>query len=258
MDGSQRHLMWCDLLGEKYKNEWIPGNRMHMKKRFAETLGKLPHEVHTNKELKGLYPMSGFSMPEIPKMPSIQFKQELNSLECCEAKAATPIGACAGTKYHTCDIYGSMVNYQEQEKGTTTMTCMHDTPETRKTDYLDRVLSSSYHQKRSDLVDKFGMNPPKPTSPKELVDWVKAGNFTFQKNFLNDDGTWRDDTVHPWYNSMTDMLVWTDPTHPKDEASYDTAVENLDEAYAKALNRVAVLTPAEGLAALESFEAQEF
>jgi len=107
------------------------------------------------------------------------------------------------------------------------------------------------------------MDPPcPPMSPKEYVERIKDGKFEFAKHGLNDDGSWRvdePDQNNPFavYN-VSGYILWVDPDHPKDAEGYTAAEKLMEKALKDAERMIAVSNPAEGLAALEKFEAETF
>jgi len=138
----------------------------------------------------------------------------------------------------------------------------NETTETeRQRNYLQDQLMAVFWKKDSVLGEEFnleGLKPPQ--SPQEFVNYVKEGKFTFEKNFLNDDGSWREEVGHPWFhsNAFANYIVWTDPDNLPDQKGYKAAYAKLIEAKAKVERKIVVSTPAEGLVALEEFEAATY
>lgn len=131
----------------------------------------------------------------------------------------------------------------------------------RQKNYLSNSLSNSYWNKDADLMREFNLNGVQPPqSPKEFVDFIKDGKFKFVKNGLNDDGTWRDDENHPYFGSgnIYQFINWIDPDKTPDYEGYREASKKMGEAKTKADRKIVVGTPADGLAALEEFEAATF
>ena len=100
---------------------------------------------------------------------------------------------------------------------------------------------------------------PAPKSPKEYVEMIKAGKFIFGKAYLNEDGSWRDDSDHPYfYESISRFIHWEDPALKPDQAGYDAAEKLMDSAWKDAQRTIRIGTPTEGRKALEEFEAKSF
>jgi hypothetical protein len=131
----------------------------------------------------------------------------------------------------------------------------------RQKNYLSNSLSSAYWTKDAELMEAFNLNGvTPPRSPKEFVEFIKDGKFEFVKNYLNDDGSWRDDVNHPYFydNNITHYMNWINPDKVPDLEGYRAASKKMNEAKTKADRKIVVGEPAEGLAALEEFEAATF
>lgn len=137
--------------------------------------------------------------------------------------------------------------------------CDNSTENERKQGFLTSQLTSIFWRKTSELETKFNINPPAgPTSPKEFVDRIKTGKFSFDKNYLNDDGTWRDTNNHRYFNSLVQFITWRDPDKPEDAEGFKAAMKEMDKALESASLKIAILPPTEGLAIVEAFEKMEF
>lgn len=122
----------------------------------------------------------------------------------------------------------------------------------RKAQYFQGELNNSSYRKRTELSTEFNMDAPAaPNSPKDLVQWIKDGWFTFQKNKLNDDGSWRDESNT--YYSPINLILWKNPNRKEEEMV--AALDKLDGLAKKTERQInAASTPAEMLKALEEFE----
>lgn len=112
--------------------------------------------------------------------------------------------------------------------------------------YLKERLADVDLTLKEGLKDQFKMNPPQP--PKtigDLVDRLKNGAYTIE------DADKTDKRIGIGY--WTDYFSWR--TEPADEAGYKKAKEELKAAKQKALDTIVIAEPADGLAALQEFEA---
>lgn len=123
------------------------------------------------------------------------------------------------------------------------------TEDVRREHFLDEVRRI-FSAKNGELREKFGLDVPKsPKTPKELVEWIKAGNYTFIKSYDPDD---EEDT---WcvYESPIHGFRWTKVK--EDRKGYDAARELLDAEEIKFVNEIwAEVEPSNFIKILEKFE----
>lgn len=123
--------------------------------------------------------------------------------------------------------------------------------ETDQRNYLKRRLDRAEMQKCEDLRTKFHMNFPTFSKPEDLLAFLKAGDgVTVDKTYLNNDGTFLG------YINPLGTLKLSDPL--KDEAGYKAAVKVKDDAYTAAKDQIMIMPLADGLKALQDFEARVF
>lgn len=134
------------------------------------------------------------------------------------------------------------------------------TSDERKAQYLIDQLWNAESAKSTDLYHAFHMaGPSEPKSPKEFMDRIKAGQFKFVKDYLNDDGTFRDpdNRYFDWYSPKR-YFTWDIPGETPDPKGHETAQGELRLAKTKAERTITISTPDEGLKALQDFESQTF
>jgi hypothetical protein len=121
-------------------------------------------------------------------------------------------------------------------------------PEQESREYLRSRLLAAYFSKDADLERAYGLrDDSSPETPQEVVDRIIAGKYVINKK---DEGD--------YYCELLDYIYWRDPAIKKDREGYDAAHKILKAAHNKASDQVMVLSAAEGLKALQEFEATEF
>jgi hypothetical protein len=121
-------------------------------------------------------------------------------------------------------------------------------PEQESRDYLRNRLSAAYFSKDADLERAYGLrDDSSPQTPQEMVDRILAGKYVIDEK---EDGE--------YYDDLSVYFSWRDPAIKKDREGYDAAHKILKAAHNKASDQVMVLSAAEGLKALQEFEATEF
>ena len=133
------------------------------------------------------------------------------------------------------------------------------TPEERKSQYLIDQLYAVDCTKSTELYHDFHMDgPSEPKDPKEYMDRIKAGQFKFKKDYLNEDGTFRGENRYfDWYAAKR-YFDWDIPGQMPDPKGYETARDELHAAKTKAERTITIGTPEDGLKVLEDFESQTF
>lgn len=125
------------------------------------------------------------------------------------------------------------------------------TEDVRREHFLDE-LSIIYSKKVSELREKFGLDIPKsPKTPKELVEWIKAGEYSFIKGYDPE----ADDDEDNWcrYEPPYHGIRWTKVK--EDRKGYDEAFKALHVELKKFQNEIwAELEPANFIKILDKFE----
>lgn len=141
-------------------------------------------------------------------------------------------------------------NTQPCQKEENPMTC--DTNTERA--YLKRQLEQATYAKRNDLLKMFHVHDTiSPRTYAELIDWVKTGKYT-----LNTKETAKVDAAvaaDGWYGSFVDGILWNGRGFTNDWAGYHAAEEVRVQQQTIAERIIMTGTAAEGLAALQAFEA---
>lgn len=125
----------------------------------------------------------------------------------------------------------------------------------RKADYFQSELRNAQSRKSSELHESYKLDlQSEPNDPKEMIEWIKDGKFTFAKNRLNDDGSWREpNDYHPRPYGFLNYIQWNNPD--RDTAGFDAADKKLDDATRSTERTItAASTGAEMLKALQDFE----
>ncbi len=121
-------------------------------------------------------------------------------------------------------------------------------------EHLRERLHVTFHAKDRELSKKFGlMDEAAPRTTKDMVARIKEGKFTLSK-YAED----QEDDEGCDYNDMYDVvrhIRWRDPAVKEDRAGYKAAYAELSKAHDAAKDAIMVGTPAEGLKALQEFEA---
>lgn len=180
------------------------------------------------------------------------------SLDACEARTV-----CIPQEYPAKEPppQQPMANNKKGKAMTYDLDFTDTSTETERTkDYLVGELDSEYCQHGSKIQEKFLPEQPRPKSPKEFVEFIKDGKFKFSKDFLNDDGTWRDpDVIHwRWWHDPSSFLRWNDPNVVQDKDGWNKSRDKMDESYRSTARKIHVLPPAEGLDALVKFSETDF
>ncbi len=141
----------------------------------------------------------------------------------------------------------------KQEEKATTMTD-HDANARRH--LQDRLYTVTYNKRgKLDLLfNRYVDNTPKTC--KDLIDAIKNDKFKLDEKRINLLEARREDSEDEYcftYNDPFDGIIWDGPQY--DEKGLKAAKEELDALKTKTTDVIMVGTPAEGLAALQAFEA---
>ena len=134
------------------------------------------------------------------------------------------------------------------------------TADERKTSAILNATLRVYYTHQSKLWEHFNMAAvASPRTPKEFVEMIVGKRYTFSKNYLNDDGSWRDELNRPSWRALSDFLIWTNPDKPRDQDGYDKAHEALERAHTLAVREITIAdTTAEAKKLMRDFEATDF
>jgi hypothetical protein len=131
------------------------------------------------------------------------------------------------------------------------MTVTEKTAEdSRRTHFLNEIRSI-FSKKDRELREKFGLDRPKsPKTPKELVEWIKAGEWSYVKGY---DPSSDDEDEWNIYEAPIYGIRWTKVK--EDRKGYDKAREILCDEQSKFVNEIwAEVDPANFIKILEKFE----
>lgn len=155
---------------------------------------------------------------------------------------------CSECEDHLTDLYYAKGKKMYATSNTAIVAAAQ--PETvGQRDYLISRLEEVSDKKYDDARTFFKLDPvERPKTLRDLIDQLKSGDYTIDDDIL-------DKKV---YNSV-DMLYnvrWT--KEKSDQAGFEKASDAIREATIKIRDKIKILDPKEGLAALEAFEAQQF
>lgn len=124
-----------------------------------------------------------------------------------------------------------------------------ETDEAKQRKYLTRRLDDIADQKRGDLYVFFKLDPvASPRTFTEFVDKIKSGDITYEG---------KDKDMKHWsMYSLLDSIRWS--KDPADHEGYNAATKKLSDERTKVQDTISILSPEEGLKALQAFEAKKF
>jgi hypothetical protein len=204
--------------------------------RFEEWCDLIPGYVgadkNKKKRLKKEYKMAnlGFAQSCLAKCIVLDDRIKQSPMP-CTAKANAP-------------RKGNDNMYVEQN-----MTVKEKTTEDVRREHFLVQLDAIYCKKDAELREKFGISVKKaPKTPKELVEWIKSGEYTFTKGYdPEDEDTW-DTWEIPYYG-----IRWTKVK--EDRKGYDEAYKALHLELNEFRNECwAEVEPANFLKILEKFK----
>lgn len=164
----------------------------------------------------------------------------MNSLAVCDPQPATP-DKCWGVK----------IKKDENPMNTAYATATlvnEDTSNKDKIRFLRDQLYGAYEDAKTALQRQFGLIDDE--APETLADTVKRiqdGLFVIPEKY-KDKNT---------YGASLNYIRWRDPKAVEDKIGYAAAKEPLKAAYQDAERTIRILTPEEGLKALQAFEAAQ-
>lgn len=168
------------------------------------------------------------------------------SLDCCNASIPQPHKSCVKEKE------SNMYNNKSVNVDLNIETNIAKSQDLIKTSYLENELYAVSYAKEKDARKVFYMDADQaPTTPKEYVERIKAGTFTFKDRFTNADGEW----LNGYGGCYTADYAIEWRTVPADKVGYKAALDKVKVAMKDAERTIKIGTPAEGLAALKAFEA---
>lgn len=123
-----------------------------------------------------------------------------------------------------------------------------------KRGYLGDRLFQVYRKHFADMETKFGLVDDKPPrSPKELFERLTSGRFVVTDNQF--EITDKDDAKNfSGYDPVAEHIRWRDPSVKEDREGFKAAEKVLEQAQIKARDQIKILSPEEGLKALQEFE----
>lgn len=235
---SARFAFWVNIFGTEYYG-WDKGKRMQMKKDYADKLGVMVHQVSPHY----VTPITlGDCKPATPA-PCLQ--------------SAIVAGRQCGKTVNWAQVYEDRpeaINKKKEETMYANMNATVGDEHAQKRDYLRRRLSDSFDTKRVEARVHFKLDVEEPKSPKEAVERIKAGLFSFNDDYVKDNGEWKN-KGETWRTAV-DYISWR--TTEADREGYDAFLETLEPAKTKAEDVIRVLDPADGLKALQEFESTTF
>lgn len=179
-----RMQMWASLLGEEYiladKNK-----KKKMKKEYSKMRNCLPSTI---------------------------------TLDCYQAVTDVPVGALYKQYVHqVCpkETKKEQNMYVQQD-----MTVKERTTEDNRIEHFLNHLDEVWSDKETKLREKYGLMYASPRSPKEMVEWIKAGEFTFTKQAEEAGDDWN------CWDTLTSGIHWT--KIKKDEKGYKEAYKALN------------------------------
>lgn len=129
------------------------------------------------------------------------------------------------------------------------MTVKEKTTEDVRREHFLVELDKIYLRRHAELCEKFGLSVAKsPKTPKELVEWIKAGEYTFTKDYDPED----DESWDRWESPLHGFR-WTKVK--EDRKGFNEAEKVLAAEKRKFVNEIwAELDPANFIKILEKFE----
>lgn len=118
-------------------------------------------------------------------------------------------------------------------------------PELVAKDYLVGRLFDAKDRKYSAAYEAFGLTiDNRPTTPKDLVERITSGKFVIKTDM----------EIYKTHYPM-DCIEWRDPAIKKDRPGFEAWEKLLNTAHLAAKDQIMIGTPADGLKALQAFEA---
>lgn len=111
--------------------------------------------------------------------------------------------------------------------------------------YLAERASKTYREQQTTLRKTFFMDDDAaPSTSKDLVDRILAGQYTIDKKY--------EDSYTPL---GTGYIEWRDPAKPADKAGYEAATVELKKQYTTVADAIMIKDADAGLAAIQALEA---
>lgn len=124
----------------------------------------------------------------------------------------------------------------------------------KKAEYLRYRLQDVEREKLEEARKNFSIyEDSPPVTPKEFVERIKSGAFRYDLNHVTKDGNWNDGKS--WRNAP-DGIVWR--TKDADHDGFNAFRTKVEAAELLVRDMITIGTPAEGLKALQEFEATTF
>lgn len=194
----------------------------HMKDMYCETvtINNQPSSIKYYDFDGQIVSLGSCSVPSTPTPPKQALKKEnkmsyCDDCDCCESNDKRPV-------------------------------------ETLQREYLLNQLSEAYVVKDHEAAKTFFLNDDKtPSDGEEMVARITAGKF-----ILDTDAIKAVKNGKYFYNHSGALLgiTWRDPAKPADKDGYKAFMEKLQKSYKVTQRTINIGSPADGLAALNTFE----
>lgn len=134
------------------------------------------------------------------------------------------------------------VSVKEEKEQNMCYDCDREELPVEKNYLISRLLTANSELDQKARV-KFGLRFENPKTFNEAIERIKAGQYTVPKN--PDVETW---------NALGD-IIWRDPSVKEDKVSYQAFQAKQNKLYTAAMDTIYISEPAEGLKAVQDFEA---
>ena len=187
-------------------------------------------------------------------------KKKMNSIPCCNKTPMYPLDTLKTNVSSGLSWYIPQLPCNQETKETT-MRCDYHTPlalsissidgssgDRERTQYLTQRVYDVYKSKKETLRHAFGLiDDDAPYKASDMVARIKEGRYIIEDE---------QDAMN-WMSPLT-FIRWRSPDLKQDVDGYEKAKALLKTARQAALDIISTLTPADGLKALQDFEAKSF
>jgi hypothetical protein len=125
--------------------------------------------------------------------------------------------------------------------------CSHpQSDESKQRSYLSRRLNDLEHSKQQEAMKTFGLvDDDAPVNVKELIERILAKQYVLDEKKVTNRG----------YYNLQRGLRWRNPDLKEDQAGYDAFWSEFTKKQTATQDAISILPPADGLKALQEFEA---